>query len=414
MKRLFDNEWKLIAWMLTASLLAIFIVTRTQAQDAEPVMPVKITGGDETHVADVTLNAGIRRLETSSIVTVQSTFGLHPQGSTFFFFGSTLEDANGVGGSGDTVRVEIPAAVTPLGTVYPAVDVTTTVGSCSTDANPERCLAKKVCDDLNTDNDFITANWKCDVPKDFGYIHIQSRLFNEWGERTSYTVSTTGTTTFAYGFTDIAIRSKAAELAPSPNDPARLGFFGITGTVLTIPGGLGKRFFQFFKNTDTTPSDDMRQDCSGGSFSTAKCVFTVPIDNDEDIFVNQIRCFGGCNGIKFGQFLCKNTDITNGIGFEIKSDNEVTTLPAIISTEDWKNFFSFQLPGNAFRIDVQSGADQFVATFAPALAFVIRKSGTFGAGNDDYINITINDNLSGSQGGNLQELRCIANGFREE
>lgn len=403
---------KNLFWSLFLHSFLCFSVS--DGADTGPFFPSQICGQDEVHCADVTLDSGIRRLETSSVVTVQSTFGKHPQGSTFFFFGATLGDANGVGGATDTVRVQIPAAVTPLGTVYPAVDVTTTVGSCSTDANPEKCLAKAVCDDLNPDANFIAALWKCEVPKDFGYVHIQSRLFNEWGTRTSYTVTTTGTTTFSYGFTDINIRSKAAELAPSPNDPARLGFFGITGTVLTIPGGLGKRFFEFFKNTETTPTDDMRQDCDAGSFAMDKCEFQVPIDNDEDIFVDQIRCFGGCNGIKFGQHLCKNSNLTNGVSFEIKSDNEVTNLPMVKSTEDWKNFFSFPLPGDAFRIDVQAGNDQFVATFAPSLAFVIRKSGTFGTGNDDYVKITINDNLSGSPGGNLQELRCIAEGFREE
>jgi hypothetical protein len=385
------------------------------AQDATPMFPSKVCGDDEVYCADVTLDAGIKRLETSSVVTVQSTFGLHPNGSTFFFFG-TLDDASGVGGSGDTVRTEIPAAVTPLGTVYPAVDVTTTVGSCSTDANPELCLAKKHCDELNLDSNFIAAQWKCQLPKDFGYVYIQSRLFNEWGTRTTYTITCTGTTTCNKGEGDIEVRSKAAELAPSPNDPARLGFFGITGTVLTIPGGLGKRFFEFFKNTEGTPDDDMRQDCDAGSHTAAVCDFFVPIDNDEDVFLSQIRCFGGCNGMKFNQFLCKNQELSvgDGILFSIKSDNEVTTLPEIRSTEDWKNFFSFQLPGSAFRIDIQAGGDQFVATFQPELAFVIRKTGTFGAGNDDFVKISIRDNLVGSQGGNLDELRCIAEGFREE
>lgn len=385
------------------------------AQDLQPVMPVQITGDDELFKADVKLDAGIKRLQTSALVTVQSTFGLHPQGSTFWFFGSSIEDANGIGAATDTVRLEIPAAVTPIGTLYPAVDYTYTIvaGDISS-SNPELTVATNFCSGINLDANFIAAQWKCEIAKNMGYIHIQSRLFNEWGERTTYTITCSGTTTCNYGFTDIAIRSKAAELAPSPNDPARLGFFGITGTVLTIPGGLGKRFFQFFKNTLGTPTDDMRQDCDGGSFTTAKCDFLVPIDNDEDIFISQIRCFGGCNGIKFGQHLCKNQDLTNGIEFVIKSDNETTSLPNIVATEDWKNFFSFPFPGNAFRIDVQAGGDQFVATFAPQLSFVVRKSGTFGVGNDDFIRIRINDNLVGSQGGNLAELRCIAEGFREE
>jgi hypothetical protein len=377
------------------------------------MFPTKVCGQDEVFCADVTLDAGIRRLETSSVVTVQSTFGLHPQASTFYFFG-TLDDATGVGGSGDTVRTQIPAATTPLGVTYPAVDVTTTVGSCSTDANPELCLADKHCDDLNLDANFITSNWKCQLGEDFAYIYIQNRLFNEWGERSSYTVTTTGTTTFNYGFSDIKIRAKAAELAPSPNDPARLGIFGITGTVFTVPGGLGKRFFEFFFNTETTPDDDMRQDCDAGSYAADKCEYFIPIDNDEDIFINEIRCFGGCNGIKFGQFLCKNTDLQNGISFDIRSDNELTTLPDITATEDWKNYFSFPFPGDSFRLDVQAGGDEFVATFGLETPFVIRKAGTFGAGNDDFVKITVNDNLTGSPGGNLNQLRCLATGFREE
>jgi len=158
----------------------------------------------------------------------------------------------------------------------------------------------------------------------------------------------------------------------------------------------------------------MRQQCDGGNFTTAKCVYLVPVDTDEDIFISQIRCFGGCNGIKFSQHLCKNQDLAVGVNFTIRSDNETTTLPNIKATEDWKNFFSFPFPGTAFRIDVQAGNDQFVATFSPQLSFVIRKSGTFGAGNDDFIKITINDDLTGAQGGNLAELRCIAEGFREE
>jgi hypothetical protein len=399
-----------VAGLSLASLASLYAVEYVTSQR------VKIAGQDEQYVADVTRQAGINRLETSSVVTVQSTFGLDPQGTDFFYFGASLSDADGIGSAGDTVRVQIPAAVTPLGTtLYPAVDVTYIItASDVANNNPEREVAENVCNTLNVDTNFIAANWKCELAKDFGYVHIASRLFNEWGERSSWTVTCSGLTTCATANGQIARRSKAAELARSPNDPGRLGFFGITGTVLTIPGGLGKRFFEFFKNNAPTPTDDMRQDCDTASFDADVCTFQVPIDNDEDVFVSQIRCFGGCNGIKFGQHLCKNSALANGIEFEIRSDNEITTLPVIRKTEDWKNFFSFPLPGSAFRVDVQAGGDQVVATFAPDLAFVIRKAGTFGVGNDDYVRIVINDNLTNSPGGNLTELRCIAEGFREE
>jgi len=377
----------------------------------------KLCDDDNDYCADVSRSAGVNRLETSSIVTVQSTFGLDPQGTDFFFFGGTLEDANGIGSAGDTVRVEIPAAVTPIGTtLYPAVDYTYTVtASDVANDNPEREVAENVCVGLNADTNFILANWKCDVAKDFGYVHIASRLMNEWGTRSSWTVTCSGLTICTIANGSIVRRSKAAELARSPNDPGRLGFFGITGTVLSIPGGLGKRFFEFFYNTETIPSKDMRQDCDEASYTENKCRYTVPVDNNEDLFISQIRCYGGCSGIKFGQFLCKNQPLGSqsrgsGISVEIKSDNEITTLPGILTTEDFKNYFSFPQPGNAFRIDVQAGEDQFVATFAPELSFIIRKSGTYGIGNDDYIHIHIYDDISSG----LAQLECLAEGFRQE
>ena len=118
--------------------------------------------------------------------------------------------------------------------------------------------------------------------------------------------------------------------------------------------------------------------------------------------------------MKFGQFLCKNTDLLRGISFEIRSDNQTTILPDINATEGWKNYFSFPDPGSAFRLDIQSGGDEFVASFRPTVAFVIRKAGTFGAGNDDFMKIKIQDNLTGSSGGNLSQLECLAVGIREE
>jgi len=235
---------------------------------------------------------------------------------------------------------------------------------------------------------------------------------NEWGTRSIWYVTCSGTTICTIANGSIVRRSKAAELARSPNDPGRLGFFGITGTVLSIPGGLGKRFFEFFYNTQTpTPSKDMRQDCDSGNYTAEKCIYTVPVDNDEDLYISQIRCYGGCSGIKFGQFLCINHALyEDGITIEIKSDNEITELPIIRTTEDFKNYFSFPYPGTAFRIDVQAGADQMIATFAPQLSFVIRKGGTYGVGNDDYIKIKITDDIDSG----LSQLECIAEGFRQD
>lgn len=415
MKKFLKNK---VAPFLVGAVLAtpLVLIEQGESQDARPVVVTKITGNDELLDADVVLKNGRNALVTDATVLVEATLGLEPVGSTWFFFGPDLQSADGIGAVGDTVRIQIPAAENPIGiTLYPAVDYTYTVTAAdiANDA-PERAVAENFCLGLEADTNFITANWKCELPKDHSYVHIASRLFNEWGTRDTWSVTCSGTTECNIAFTDIARRNKASELRRSPNDPARLGVLNISGTVLAIPGGLGQRFFEFFQNTETTPSSDLRQNCSGGSFSNQKCDFFVPLDNDEDIFVSQIRCFGGCNGLKFGQFLCKNSDISNGIEITIRSDGEENILPLIVSTEDFKNKFSFPLPGDAFRIDIQSGGDQFVASFAPELAFVLRKSGTFGPGNDDFIRIRLQDRLDGSQGGNLDEFQCLAEGFRQE
>lgn len=370
------------------------------AQDARPVMPVKITGGDEVYDADVFLQSGVRRLATDSIVTVEQVFGQDPQGTSWFFFGATLNDANGIGSAGDTVRVEIPAAPTPLATVYPAVDVTYTVTSGDiSNANPEREVALNVCSALNLDANFIAAKWRCSVAKDFALVHIESKLFNEFGERSTWDVTCSGGTTCNRGFDSISRRGKPTELARSPNDP-RQGILSISGTVTTIPGGIGDQFiFPFLDGV----SPDMLVDGSG----TPKDFVVNPVVG-KDLFVQQIRCFGGGNGIKFAQFLSKSGGgLSNGMEITVKSDNNIFTFPLIKKTEDFKNRFS-TTPGSDFRIDIQSGTDQFIAAFKPTQPFPVRAQGTFTT--DDFMRVRIQDNISSG----ISELECSAFGFEKE
>jgi len=373
--------------------------------DSEPHMNTKVCGQDEIYCADVSLNAGKRRLETNSIVTVEQIFGQDPQGTSWFYFGATLEDANGIGMAGDTVRVQIPAAVTPLGTVYPAVDVTYTIlaGDVAS-SNPERTVALAVCTALNADANFIAAQWKCEVAKDFALVHIASRLYNEFGERSTWTVTCSGTTTCNRGYADIRRRGKPTELSRSPNDP-RQGILAISGSVTTVPGSIGDRFFSYMKNS--LNSSSMLIDCS--PYIAGTCDFDVDAQAGTRVLVEYISCFGGGNGIKFGQFLSKSGGgLTNGISFIIRSEGQLFTFEPIKKTEDFKNLFATEA-GNNFRIDIQAGSDQFIAQFRPTVPFPLEPTGTI-AGGDDYVMAVLTDDISAG----IQALQCAVFGFEEE
>lgn len=390
------------------SVLAVvmfYMATAAFAADSAPHMNTKVCGSDELYCADVELLAGKRKLITDATVTVEQVFGQDPQGTSWFYFGATLEDANGIGAAGDTVRVQIPAAVTPIGTVYPAVDVTYTIlaGDVAS-VNPERTVALAVCTSLNANANFIAAKWKCEVAKDFALVHVSSKLYNEFGERTSWTVTCSGTTTCNRGYADIKRRGKPTELSRSPNDP-RQGILAIAGSVTTTPGSIGDRFFEYAMNTPASSS--LLIDCS--PYVAGTCDWKVNA-NSKRIQIEYISCFGGGNGIKFGQFLSKSGagGLTNGLFIEIRSLGQTFDFPRIKTTENFKNLFATQA-GRDFRVDIQSGSDQFIAQFRPTVPFPLEPSGTV-AGGDDYILIRSEDDISSG----IAQLECAAFGFEQE
>jgi hypothetical protein len=365
-------------------------------QDARSVGVVKITGADES--ADVTVETidGKNHFLTKD----RPSSGIDPHATTWFYIGTEL-DADGVGGIGDTVRVQIPAAVTPLDSVYPAVDVTTTVTNAMvTDDNPERALALQICADLNLNANFNTALWDCQVIKDFSAVFISSELFNEFGNRSSWTLSTTGTTVATQAHTDITNRQLESELSRSPNDP-RKGTLAISGTIQAIPASVGDTLLDYLETAGS--SNDMRVD---GSVTAVD--FEIPCSTTKDTFLQEVRIFGGCNGIQFEGFLCFNNAITNGIVISMKSQQEELIFPLIKTTEGFKNHFSFggAGPGSNFRLDLQSGSDQFISEFQFKTAQVIEKCGTNPAGND-YFRVRIQDDLASG----LKQLQGLALGF---
>lgn len=358
----------------------------------------------ETYCAGVELVDGKNRLLTDSVVTVEEVFGKDPHATSWFYIGDA-KDADGVGAAGDTVRVQIPAAVSPIGTtLYPAVDVTTTVTAAMVAAdNPEKELATQICLDLEADANFTLAEWDCIRIKDHSGVFIASELFNEFGERTSWEVTATGTTTVTKAFVAFERRGLPTELARSPNDP-RQGILGISGTVISTPGGVGDIILENLKNAG---SADMRVNGSGTSVA-----FRLECSLTKDRLIQEVRFYGGCNGMKFGQFLCNNQKLSSGIQITFVSEQNTLVLPVIQSTEDFKNKWSFGPAGagSTFRIDIQAGGDQLTASLIFSAPAIIEKCGTNPLGND-YIQVDIQDRLDNI---GLNEFEAIVRGFEEE
>ncbi len=332
---------------------------------------IRITGADGVHEADVELQSGKKRLLTDATVQVQELLGQ-------FVFSSGCFTVDVAGGIGDTVRVQIPDD---------SVDVTTTV--TATEVGDIRLLAQLIVDDLNADSDFI-VNFVAGKQKDNALIVVTANKAGAIGDRDDvgdFLVTTTGTTVATKLFDGIARRSAELALFPHPLDP-KLGTINVTGELSVIPGTINDRYIENATDDGTpTGSADMTVD---GSVTAVE--FVVPISATQDTFITEMRFYGSGNGIKFGQFLNQNTPLTVGIKVEIKSDDKSFTLPTYSSTEDLKNKFSFPAPGSNFRIDVQAGGDEVVASFNLGTPFVLRKSGTFTT--NDFIKITIQDDLS--------------------
>ena len=369
-----------------------------EAQDLPPVFPTKITGGDEQYVADVILKEARYALVTDATVTIEQLFGRDPQATSWFYIG-TASDASGVGANGDTVRVQIPSAVSPIGVIYPSVDVTTTVTSLETlDDSPEEALAKLICSDLNLDSNFKAAEWRCQVIRDHSGVFISSRLYNEFGERSTWTVTSTWTTITNMAYDKFERRGLPTELARSPNNP-RQGILGISGTVSVTPGAISDQFQKHFLNGT---SKDMTVDGS-----TTPVLYRVGCEVGEDQFINAFRGWFADNGIKFGQFGGINSPLTNGLEITIRSEGEerIFLAETIKTTEDFQNHLAD--PVNLFRLHVQAGRDLLTAETVFENPFVVRACGTFPI--DDFLQVKIQDNLK-----TLLDMEFIAFGFREE
>jgi hypothetical protein len=157
----------------------------------------------------------------------------------------------------------------------------------------------------------------------------------------------------------------------------------------------------FIENAENGGSADLRVDGS-----TTPVVFTIPADSTDTIRINELRFYAGGNGIKFNQFLSQNTSLGTGLEVKIKSQDIVVTFPMIFTTEDFKNKWSFG-SGSNFVLQKQTGADQILAVNIFPTPIVIDPQGTHGT--DDYIQVTISDDLTT---GGIAEFELLAEGFK--
>jgi hypothetical protein len=324
----------------------------------------RIVGSDEVYAADVVLEDGIRKLATTKKVQVDSLSGQQLNATNYFFVDSVAD--------GQTLRIEID--VTDFA---PALDETFTVNVGET----AKEFTDRIILELNQDFTNFQPYYKALDIDDNPSVYIISKAVGEAGENGAInSFRVTGTVALVNGvpaFDNFLRRGTLIQASQSTTDP-RLGVFGISGTVESRDASVEGLFVQ--QPYDTVPANiDLNINGSG-----APVVFTFPMDAIDDLFITEIKFFV----------------------VEIKTDNNVVMLPPIRTTDDFDDKFAFG--GSNFDVYFASGDDKFSARFI-ASAFPLRRSGAFGAGNDDYIKITVQDNIT-----SVNYLQCIVEGFRQE
>lgn len=342
---------------------------------------------------------GVNRMAVNStgVVSVEQLFGKPGFAGGHFAIG-TYEDCSGVGAEGDEIRIQIAVGCDPV--LFPPIDLTYTITASDVAGDePEIEVRDNIVNMLNGDADF-KKSWDASGVKDNGIVFIQAVVRAEVGDRGTLgdlAVTATGTTVVTLQSSRIVRENTETELARSIDDP-RQGILGITGSISISPGALSNRIEVDALNGG---SNDLTVNGSGTPVE-----FSIDADPDFDIFITEIRLHGVDSGIRFERFLGRNSALSNGITFEIASDNLPVQIDPIKTTDDIKSRFS-SLGG--FDLHVQSGGDHVLGaqTYGFISPLVIRKSGTFSPLPDDVFKIIVNDNLS-----QISTLFLTAIGFK--
>lgn len=352
------------------------------------VQNVKLIGDTEEHAVDIDLIDGKKYMRVFGTQAIESLRGFDPQADVWFYIG-TEEDTTGAGNIGDTVRIQIGAGDDPVN--YPAIDLTYTL--VAGDVDSEETLALNIANFLNLDDTFNDL-WRAQRVAGNGVVYITARKPGGEFERENtndFQVSATGDTRVTRAFDSIIRRNKITGLARDPVDP-RQGQLGIQGSVTESAGDVTNRFQTVF--------DTLNVNGSGTPVS-----FTVESDPTEVKFVSKLIISGRDNGIQFSKFLGLNNALSTGLVVSFKSNDITVSRNALRTTDDLLDLHA-EDPDN-FVVYFASGADKFTAVlnFSPPLE--LRPQGEYV--NNDYIRITVNDNLTG-----VTQLRAIVDGFNRE
>ena len=351
---------------------------------------------------------GLTALATDATVVVESTFGFDQQPDSFFRIIDT-------GGEGTTWTIDIAGTSNDPSTPdrdVPAYQKVFTVQA--SEVGDEIAFRDRIISELNLDTVFRdTCLFKSQKATDRSVVHIYSEAFSASGEfyerpnAGDFQVTIGGSPgdgVVVVGFDNVISRSKPVTITRDFDSPHRLGLFGITGDVNVTSKALSDLFIERASLNGDLATFEMAVNGSG-----TEQIYRINAKADSAIFIQEIRFYGQGNGIQFGKFLNQNSPLTNGILVEIKSENVITDLFPILTTEDFKNEFSFGSGAASFEVIFASGRDEFLATFEFDNPFLLEESGAHGAGNDDFIEIRIRDNLN-----SVGSLKFLAKGFEKE
>jgi hypothetical protein len=355
------------------------------------------------NVDTVVQSNGATALVTQANVNIENTFGAVDRPFSFFTILNT-------GTAGNTLTVSIAATGTDTTTPdddAPAYSKVFTV--VAGEVGNEPTLTKRIITELNSDTTFRTSAFlKASRATDRNVVIIRSDKYSASGEfwerpaAGAFDVVTTGTASVDIGFDNLVSRSIPVVINPDVDSGHRLGRFGISGAVTVSATQLSDLFTAQATNGG---SADLRV-----NGSVTPVTFIVAAQATQ-LFIEEMFFYGQGNGIQFGRFISQSACITNGVDVEIKSDNIITNFPDIKCTEDFKNeWAALSGTGETFRIDVQSGKDEMLAINAFNNPFIIRETGAFGVGNDDYIKVIIRDNLSS----NISNFKFRVKGFEKD
>lgn len=387
------------------------IMTDSQTNDRLRV-ETRIVGDDtlatEREANVVVRSDGVKALAVDSRTVVESTFGFDQNPDSFFRIIDT-------GGAGTTWTLDIAGTSNDPSTPdrdLPAYQKIFTIDI--SEQGDEISFRDRVIQELNADTTFRqTLSLKAQKATDRAIVHILSESFSlsgEFFERPNagdFDVTIGGTPgdgVVVIGFDNLISRSKPVSISRDFDSPHRLGLFGITGQVQVTAKDLDDLFIENATLNGDGVTTDMRVNGSGTPQD-----FLINAQVETDVFIEELRFFGNGNGIKLRNFLSRNQPLSTGIEITIKSDDTLTTLPLIKSTEDFKNKFAFGEGAGGFSLDVEAGGDGFLAVFSFNNPFLLRVQGTFSP-QDDFIQIRIQDNISSG----LNSLEFIAKGFEKE